>query len=385
MSMEKDHKIVTDKSSETQKSKGKKPIVFLATGGTGGHIIPMITIAKRLLKEETRPIIISDENFKKYLHLVDGIEYKIIPASPLYKHPKKIFKCIYNIIKGILKSYLLLSAYRPKLVMGFGGYASYPMLKAARMKNVSIALHEQNSYMGKVNKRMARHSVFTATSYPETYGVKYEAMQNIEFTGNPIREELKSLYDVKYSVPDINKGEKFNILIVGGSGGAKFMSKVIAESLLELPRTYKDKLFISQQCREEDLDLVRKKYSGAMMECECKTFFKDMLKRIQKAHLIICRAGASTTSEMLVAGRPMILIPYPHAINNHQMQNAKYVAQRKGGFILKETDFDKKEFLDLIKDFIDHPETLEFMSKNSRNASIVNADDKIIELIKKAI
>lgn len=368
-----------------QEVEENKKVVFLATGGTGGHIIPAITIAKKLKKENIRPIVVADEKYKKFKDLAGDIEFQIIQASSIKKSPKALLVSLFTIFKGFLRGLFLISKYKPSLVIGFGGYASFPILRAAKFKNVKIALHEQNSYMGKVNKVLSKSAAFIATSYPETYGVRYEAMQNVEFTGNPVRESIKDLYDEKFIAPKFDKDEKMNILIVGGSGGARFMSKVISEALLELPRLYKDKIFVTQQCREEDIDMVSKKYNGSKIESECKTFFLDMKDKIKKAHLVIARSGASTISEMTVAGKPMILIPYPYSANNHQLKNAQYVEKRKGGIIMEEKDFQEKEFLDLVKEFIDKPNKLLRMSKLSKESGIVDADEKIVELIKREI
>lgn len=386
---EKNSDIKSEESVENKKDKKQKKesdkVVFLATGGTGGHIMPAITIAKKLKKEGIRPIIIADEKYRKFKNLAEDIEFQIIQASSIKKNPKAFFVSLFTIFRGFLRSLFLIAKYKPALVLGFGGYASFPILRAAKFKNIKIALHEQNSYMGKVNKVLSKNATFIATSYPETYGVKYEAMQNVEFTGNPIREEIKDLCDDKFAVPNFDKGDKLNILIVGGSGGARFMSKNISEALLELPRLYKDKIFITQQCREEDIDMVSKKYNGSKIENECKTFFIDMKDKIKRAHLVIARSGASTISEMTIAGKPMILIPYPYSANNHQLKNAQYVEKRKGGVIIEERDFHEKEFLDLVKEFIDKPNKLSRMSKLSRESGIIDADEKIVELIKREI
>jgi len=356
----------------------KKNKIAIVTGGTGGHIIPAKALAKFLIKKGYQVLLIGDKNYKNYVSNKDKIDYKIIKVGKNLKNLNDII----NIIIGFLQSLYFLILKKPDLVIGFGSYATFPFLSASLLMRKKILLHEQNSYVGKVNYFFGRFAKAIMTTYHEMYGIRFADVEKIKFVGNPVRNRIKKLNSSKYSYP--KKNEKFNVLILGGSGGATFFSKELIKIFEELPKKVIEKLNVVEQCREDDLENVKSFYKDLGLKAELKTFFKDIDKKIKNAHLIISRSGSSIF-EFAIARKPMILIPSPNVKNDHQTKNAKQFADVKACIIIPEKTFNvdnfRKDFVKLIKD----KSKLKTMAKNTQEMVVLDADERILKIIRSCL
>lgn len=324
----------------TADKKSKNYNIIVTTGGTGGHVFPALATAKELSKKGYDVTFVTDKRGKKYLENDAGdVKVKIAncvsPSGNLLHKIKALFKISFSMLVGL---FLVLSI-KPRLVIGFGSYASFPCLVAARILGIKIMLHEQNSVLGKVNRYFKKSASLVATSFEKT---KYT--DQVFVTGNPIREAIAP----QEYLPD---SEKFSIFITGGSQGAKVFNKIFPQAFLDLDK----KLKVVHQVPLSELEITKMKYREYGIEAELKPFFNDMQRRISEAHLVICRAGSSTIFELAEVRRPALFIPLAIAANDHQKLNAEFVQEKGGGWILEEKDLSvekaKKLMSELIPDY----------------------------------
>lgn len=352
----------------------RKPKIFLATGGSGGHIFPAISVARELIKQNCKIWIIADKVFEKYTS--GDISYRIISAGKTLKS----FSDIKDIIKGIFYAKKLIKSKKPDLVIAFGSYASLPTLIACKLTKTPFVIHEQNSYIGKVNKLFAKYSMGVMTSYHELYGINFDDMEKIIYTGTPIRKDIQKLYNKDYSLPE--EGKKFNVLITGGSGGAKIFSDLLPQIFDLQHKEQQKKIKIYHQVREQYLIKTKEYYKKINVEASVSTFFPNMDELLEKAHLVIGRSGSGTLNETAIAGKPSILIPLKNSANNHQELNAKIYAKNGAGIVVLEDNFNVKDFQELFFNLIKDKEKLQDMAKKARSIAVADADIKIVNVVK---
>lgn len=331
---------------------------ILATGGTGGHIFPALALKDSLQQNKIDTLVTGDARFAKF-HPFDDQHIFIPAANFTNKHPINLFKTLLSLTHGFFKSLLLIYKYNPEIVIGFGGYASFPMMLAAIILRKKIILHEANTVIGKVNKLLLGQAKYLTTGFKDTQGVLKKYQNKVVFTGNPVRAEIISA-SLKENIIE----NKLSILIIGGSQGAKVFSKMIPASIINLPKAIKDKLHICQQVKEEDITLLKEKYAKEGISCEINSFFSDMSEKLSKANLVIARAGASTIAEIIEFNLPAIFIPYPSAADDHQHYNAKAIVDAGGGWIVKESKDSHIQLLQIIKSIEQDNTILEKFSEN---------------------
>ena len=348
-----------------------KRTIILSTGGTGGHIFPAIALKKILESYEFSVKITGDERFSKY-HQFDQEHIFIPSASFSNKSPIAVLKTILTLAKGFIKSLCLIHKEKPELVLGFGGYATFPVMLASIALGKKIMLHEANTVIGKVNKILLGKAKYLTTGFKAIQGIPLKYQNKTIYTGNPIREKI---YPSKTVLEN-----KFSILIIGGSQGAKVFSKIIPDMIANLPKDIKEKLYISQQVKEEDIELLKKKYSQEHIPYEIKSFFDNMDEKLSQANLVIARSGASTISELIKVGLPAIFIPYPTAADNHQYYNAKEIVDQKAGWLVKESSDSASQLLQIIKSIHQDLSILSTYSDNLKKLDM-DASNNIAKLI----
>ncbi len=352
---------------------------ILAAGGTGGHLFPAQSLAQSLLAAGYEVVLITDDRFAGYdSRGFAGVEiFKICSSSVAGGAIAKIM-AMFRIVVGVWQALLLLRKLRPSLVVGFGGYPSFPVMQAAVMLKLPTVIHEQNILMGRVNRIFAGKVDAIAASFEDIMGTKEEDRQKIVVTGNPVRPQIAALSKCDYITPGTN--DIVNILIFGGSQGAHIFSEVMPQVISLLPDDMRKYIRITQQCREEDIDIVRAEYMKLAVTADLHKFIDDMAAELKKAHLVICRAGASTVAEMLVAGRPAIYVPLPHAADNHQYFNAKYIAQLGAGWLISQDKFVADYVATTIKHLLTSPEQLAKAAQHASNMAIVDATERLTKL-----
>ena len=337
------------------KTNGK---ILIAAGGTGGHIFPALSIINEIKFNDF--IIITDqrgENYFKNFFINKKIKHTIFVhkmTSPSSKILMIKLKSLYQLLVSLLKTIFLIVLNKPKIVVGFGGYPSVAPIIAAKILKIPSIIHEQNAVIGRANKFLCKISNLIALSFLETKNTA--KIQNLIFTGNPTREEFSNLRDLIYCIP--KEKQKFKILIVGGSLGANFFSKEVTSIICSLPKELRKRIHIIQQVRTRDQEDVKSIYLNHEVDCEIESFFEDIFIKFKKAHLIITRSGGSSVAEILTSSRPVIFIPLPTSMDNHQLENTKFITNKGGGWTLNQNTEVAKNLKKLIETLIKNPKKL---------------------------
>jgi UDP-N-acetylglucosamine--N-acetylmuramyl-(pentapeptide) pyrophosphoryl-undecaprenol N-acetylglucosamine transferase len=392
-----------------------KKRIFISSGGTGGHIIPARCLAEKLVNENFEVLFFGDKKYLNYIKKEDQFKSKIINSSQLVKEPLAILAAAIKITFGFFKSLFFILFYRPKYLIAFGGYATFPLLIAAVITKTKIILHEQNSHLGKVNRIFAGYAEKIALSFLQTSGIQNNLMSKTVFVGNPVRKEIVELNKLDYLLPNqeekprknikennkmgynillqsdfneieetiesVESIESFNILVLGGSGGAKIFSEILPKAFFNLDENLKSKINITQQCRKEFLQSTFTQYRDFNLSIKIQTFFEDMSEIIRKTHLVIARSGASSVFEFCAAKKPMILIPFEASADNHQKKNARYFEKENAAIVIEEKDFTINKAMSVIKALLEDKELLKVMSKNCGKLAVLDSTEKLVKLI----
>ncbi len=318
-------------------SKDDKGLILLAAGGTGGHLFPAQALAEVLLERGYRVDLVTDERGDRYGSRFPAGKTHIVPAATVRGgNPLSYLKTMWVLGLGVIRAFFLIGRLKPRVVVGFGGYPTLTPVIAAGLRRVKTVIHDQNAVMGRANRLLAGRVDVIATSFPKVHMLGEANAAKAVQTGAPVRAAVKEAA-TPYVAP--SEDGPFNLLVFGGSQGARIFSDVVPGAIARLDETLRARLTLVQQCREEDLDRVRSAYQAIGFEAELAPFFPDLPKRIADAHLVVSRSGASTVAELAVIGRPGMLIPLPHAIDNDQLLNATALAQAKGGWLLPQPAF----------------------------------------------
>ncbi|MEZ5826036.1 MAG: undecaprenyldiphospho-muramoylpentapeptide beta-N-acetylglucosaminyltransferase [Geminicoccaceae bacterium] len=327
----------------------------VATGGTGGHVFPALALARELMARGDSVTFITDRRGRRYLP--DDIPGREIAAASPSGGWGRRFTAIFELAKGFFQSLSIIGSLRPRAVACFGGYASVPAAFAARFRSVPVMVHEQNAVFGRANRHIGRFARVVALSFEETDNLPASDVRQI-FTGNPVRPGFDGGV-----VGDAGAADGMEVLVIGGSQGARILSDVVPQAMLSLPENLRQGLRVVQQCRAEDIERVRDAYAGAPFEVELATFFDDMPERMARASLVIGRSGASTISELLALARPSILIPYLHAADGHQHANAERLERAGAALLLRQDTITAENLSASLAALLGDPARLEAMTR----------------------
>jgi UDP-N-acetylglucosamine--N-acetylmuramyl-(pentapeptide) pyrophosphoryl-undecaprenol N-acetylglucosamine transferase len=307
------------------------PFVVLAAGGTGGHVFPAEALAQELLAQGARLALITDRRGSSYGGTLGLIETHHIHAAGLAgRGVWGLIQGAAALAAGTLQSMVLLRRLKPSVVVGFGGYAAAPPVLAATLLGIRTVLHEQNAVLGRANRLMAARVDRICTSFELARPAPARA--TVVRTGMPVRPAVAAARATSYRPP--TSDGPFRILVLGGSQGARIFSDVVPAAVALLPEAFRHRAEISQQCRPEDIDRTLAAYAETGAHVELRHFFENVPELMAKAHLVVTRAGASSVSEVAVAGRPAILVPYQFATDDHQTANAKALVAVGGAWML---------------------------------------------------
>ena len=356
-------------------------LVGLATGGTGGHVFPAEALAKELAGRGYRLVLITDQRGEQFGGQLDAIERHMIRASAVSGVGLLgRIKAAVNLAAGYLQARKILRRLRPNVVVGFGGYPSVPtMLAAGRNSHIRTAIHEQNAVLGRANRLLAPRMDKIATAFDETAELRPSDKRRAVRTGNPVRPAISALSGTPYT-PAPPDGP-FDLLIVGGSQGAKILGDVVPAALKLLPAENTARLRIAQQTRAEQIDDVRTAYADAGIDAEVMNFFNDMPERLARAHLVVSRAGASTIAELTTAGRPALLVPYRYAVDDHQTVNAARLCDAAGAWLIPEPDLTPEILAQRLEDLMDQPHTLATAAQAAARTGAPDAARSLADLV----
>ncbi len=309
---------------------------MLAAGGTGGHLFPAEALAAELVARGRPVHLLTDSRADAFAGRIPGIEIHGVRAARLGGGPVRAAHGLAELAAGAVQARRLLRRLSPRAVIGFGGYPSVPTMLAATSLGLPTLLHEQNAVLGRANRLLAPRVRRIATGFAETAGLRPTDRARAVHSGNPVRPAILAVGELGYRPPA--PGEPIELLILGGSQGAHVLSEVVPPALAALPAGLRAVLRVSQQARPEDRAAAAEAYAQTGVAAEIESFFADVPQRLARAHLAICRAGASTVAELSAIGRPALLIPYPYATGDHQTANARAVAAAGGGWVAAQSD-----------------------------------------------
>lgn len=356
--------------------------IVLAAGGTGGHMFPALALSEELIERGHKVTLITDKRGLKYRKLFEGVKvYEVNGATFAGKGLLGKIAAIPKIIGSIFEAKSLLKMLKPGTVIGFGGYPSFPTIRAARSLKIPTCLHEQNAVLGKVNRMMAKSVDAVALSFEDTQKANWDKYNFVAVTGNPVRKEVVDIGDLYY--PTLGDDRIFRILVIGGSQGAKIFSEVVPQAISTLPRASQRRLQVTQQCREEDIEAVRELYADTKIAVELTTFIDDLPNCMRWSHLVIGRAGASTIAELTTAGRPAILVPYPHAADDHQTANARELVANGGAWLYQNNQFNAKELAKTLQRMARHPNEVWLAAEESRKIGKPYATKDLADIVER--
>ena len=356
----------------------------LVAGGTGGHILPAFALAQELEARGHHVALVTDARGAAIPGKPEALTAHILPAGRLGAGrfrggPFGWLRAAKAIWEGRRMALRLFESFQPSCVVGFGGYPALPGLLAATSAKIPTVIHEQNAVLGRVNRFLAKRVDAIATSYKEVQRLEPKFASKVHLVGNPVRPEVLSLRDEPY--PAFGEDGLFRVLVTGGSQGASVLSEVVPDGLAMLPPNLCHRLQVTQQCRAEDLDAVRKRYAEHGIPAELGTYFEDMASRLADAHLFIGRAGASTIAELTAAGRPAILVPLPIATDDHQAWNVREMVAAGGARAIRQTGFTAKELAKQIQAMAMQPETLANAAHGAWNCGLPHAVRDLADLV----
>ncbi len=351
----------------------------LAAGGTGGHIIPAFALGQELLNRGHHVALVTDQRGTKIPGCPDKIATHVLPAGRITKDPRSWLSGVRAILRGRTMAKQLYGSFNPSVVVGFGGYPAFPALLGAFALDIPTIIHEQNAVLGRVNRMAARKVNAIATAYPDILRLSATNKDKVHLVGNPVREEVRALRDQAY--PPLGEDGIFRVLVTGGSQGASILSQVVPDGLARLPLNLRRRLQVTQQCRAEDIEAVRKTYADHHIPAELATYMADLPERLGWSHLVIARAGASTIAELTCAGRPAILVPLPSATDNHQAYNVKEMVAAGGARAIAQSGFGPVELAKQIQKIALEPGAMENAAKAAKSCGRPNAVADLADLV----
>jgi UDP-N-acetylglucosamine--N-acetylmuramyl-(pentapeptide) pyrophosphoryl-undecaprenol N-acetylglucosamine transferase len=353
-------------------------VCVVAAGGTGGHMFPAEALSRELAARGWRIVLATDHRGEQYAHAFPA-EERIALDAATGRGPIGLAKAGLTIVRGLVQARAALKRLDAAVVVGFGGYPSAPALLAALSQGRPTLLHEQNAVLGRTNRWLAPWVGAVASSFPHLHKVPQGVGARVRLIGNPVRPDIRALYDRPFEAPA--PGGPIHILITGGSQGARILSETAPRALAALPEAIRGRLKVQQQSRPEAMEAARQIYLDAAVDAEVAPFFRDMAQRLSAAHLVIGRAGASTCSELALAGAPSLLIPLKIAMDDHQRFNAAGLAEAGGAEVLLEDDVSVERLASMLGDLLGDPARLEAMSLGARAAALPDATCSLADMV----
>lgn len=357
----------------------RKPLVLLAAGGTGGHLFPAEALAEALRRRGAEIELATDERATRYGHDFPARATHVIPSATIRgRDPISLVRTVGTLGIGAMKSLRLMRRTRPAAVVGFGGYPTLPPVLAATLKRIPTVIHDANAVMGRANRMLSSRVTAIATSFP---GMTLDPAlaAKATFTGNPVRPMVIAVASKPY--PALEAGGPINLLVFGGSQGARVMSDIVPPGIERMAPTLRARLSIVQQARGEDEQRVRDTFARLGVKAEVAPFFADLPARIAASHLIVSRSGASTVAELAAIGRPAILVPLPHALDQDQLANANVLAKAGGAIVLRQDDFTPERLANEIAGLAADPGRLPAMATGAKSAGVLDAADRLADLV----
>jgi len=301
--------------------------IVIMAGGTGGHVFPALAVAQSLAEKGWQV---------SWLGTQKGLESRVVPAHDIAidwlsvagvrgKGGLSKIKAGAMLVKACWQALKILRQRKPDVVLGMGGFVAGPGGLMAKLLGIPLVIHEQNRVPGTTNRLLAK----IANQVLEAFPGSFKKAVNAKCTGNPLRKAFLNMAERQ----DQAARQGLNILVVGGSQGAQILNEIVPEAAAMLSDVH-----IRHQTGAAMSEQVQSRYQALAVKAQVHAFIDDMVAAYQWADLVICRSGAMTVSELAAAGVPAILIPFPHAIDDHQTANARYLTDAGAGHLLMQKD-----------------------------------------------
>ncbi len=344
--------------------------VMIMAGGTGGHVFPALALAQEL-RARGREIF--------WLGVPGGFEARIVPAHGIELEMVDIqglrgnglarqLAAPFKITRAVLRTLAIIRRRRPGLVVGMGGYVAGPGGVAARLAGVPLVIHEQNRIPGLTNRLLARIARRVLEAFPGTF----DGIADAVAVGNPVRREITRI------PPKEGIATPARLLVFGGSLGAQALNQALPAAIARLPAELRPE--IRHQAGRDKDEETRAAYRDAGVAATVTPFIDDMAEALTWADLAVARAGALTVSELACAGRAAILVPLPHAVDDHQTANARYLADGGAARIVQQSEFDQGLLEETLKELLSEPQRLPRMGQRARELAMQDAAARAADL-----
>ena len=353
------------------------PLLLIAAGGTGGHMFPAQALAEAMLARGWRVKLSTDARGARYVSGFPAGLDVVVLSSATFARGGVAAKLLvpFRIAGGVVSALASMLRDAPAVVVGFGGYPSVPALVAAWVLRKPRMIHEQNGVLGRVNRLFARRVMAVACgTWPTAMPVGVVGIH----TGNPVRASILERSGAGYIAPG---DYPMDILVIGGSQGARILSDVVPAAIAALPEAIRRWLRLTQQARAEDVDRVIAAYDQAGIAAEVAPFFADIPRRLSEAQLVISRAGASSVADISVIGRPAILIPFAAATGDHQTANARGLVDADAAILIPEASLDAGSLSAQIAAVLGDPAAAAKMARNAHSYARPDATDRLVALV----
>jgi UDP-N-acetylglucosamine--N-acetylmuramyl-(pentapeptide) pyrophosphoryl-undecaprenol N-acetylglucosamine transferase len=352
--------------------------VLVTAGGTGGHLFPAEALAAALIKRGITVHLATDRRAARFGGAFSDQAIHVIASATLRaRNPLALARTTAMLGLGFFQARALIARLRPAAVIGFGGYPTIPPVLAAVWRGVPSLIHDANAVIGRANRLLAPRVSAIATTFPEMFSAVPNLAAKATLTGNPVRAAVVAAAALLYQAPN----DPLRLLIFGGSQGARIMADVVPAAIGQLDAGLRARLAVVQQAREEDLGRVREAYANLSVSAEIAPFFSDLPARMAASHLVISRSGASTVAELAAIGRPSILVPLPHALDQDQFANAG-VLERVGGAIrLLQDALTPQRLAAEVATLAAAPQRLAAMAAAAKSVGRLDAADRLADLV----
>jgi UDP-N-acetylglucosamine--N-acetylmuramyl-(pentapeptide) pyrophosphoryl-undecaprenol N-acetylglucosamine transferase len=352
--------------------------VLVTAGGTGGHLFPAEALAAALKARGIAVHLATDRRAERFGGaFTDETIHVVASATLRARNPIALTRTGAMLGLGLVQSWGLIGRLKPAAVIGFGGYPTLPPVLAATWRGVPSLVHDANAVIGRANRLLAPRVNAIATTFPEVFSTAPDLAGKATLTGNPVRAAVVAAAATPYSEPN----DPLRLVVFGGSQGARVMADIVPAAIGRLDAGLRARLRVVQQAREEDMGRVRAAYGDAAVPAEIAPFFSDLPARIAASHLVIARSGASTVAELAAIGRPSILVPLPHAIDQDQFANAGVLERSGGALRLVQDAFTPQRLATELAALAAAPQRLAAMAAAARSVGRLDAADRLADLV----
>jgi UDP-N-acetylglucosamine--N-acetylmuramyl-(pentapeptide) pyrophosphoryl-undecaprenol N-acetylglucosamine transferase len=352
--------------------------ILVAAGGTGGHLFPAQALAAVLAQRGVAVHLATDRRAARYGGAFAEEAIHVVASATLRaRNPVAVLRTAAVLGGGVVQAWALIGRLRPAAVIGFGGYPTVPPLVAARWRGVPTLIHDANAVIGRANRWLAPRVTAIATTFEGVLRDDAALSAKATLTGNPLRPSVLAAADVPYPTAS----GPLRLLVFGGSQGARIMAEIVPPAIARLDGALRGRLCIVQQAREEDLPGVRAAYGDIGVTAEVAPFFPDLPARMAASHLVVSRSGASTVAELAAIGRPAILVPLPHALDQDQFTNAGVLHDAGGAVRIAQDGFTPARLADEIATLAAAPARLAAMAAAARSLGRRDAASRLADLV----